>query len=172
MKNNAINTIHNLIDYQITNLLSSEVKLKNSLQKWVGDANSIQLKTILQKYIEFVDEHIKSIGDFIIDEQISSVSVSDPSMGAFINQTDEYLSYCTNADIKDACLLACIQNINHYKISIYGTATAFANLLELGKYATIFHEAEINEKHIDDRLSQLAKYEINVKAKSPIALPK
>jgi hypothetical protein len=39
------------------------------------------------------------------------------------------------------------------------------------KPATVFHEAEINEKQIDDRLSQLAKYEINVKAKAPIILP-
>ncbi len=33
--------------------------------------------------------------------------------------------------------------------------------------ATIFYEAEVSEKQIDDRLSQLAEYEINVKAKSP-----
>ena len=37
--------------------------------------------------------------------------------------------------------------------------------------AVIFHEAEINEKQIDDRLSQLAEFEINVKAKAPIVLP-
>lgn len=172
MENNTINTIHNLIDYQITNFLSSEVALKNSLRKWIGEANSMQFKTVLRKYMQTVDQHIKTIGDFINDEQKLSVSVRDPIMEAFISQTDECLSYCTNAEIKDAGLLACIQNINHYKISTYGTATAFADLLELGKYATIFHEAEINEKHIDDRLSQLANYEINIKAKSPISLPK
>jgi hypothetical protein len=32
------------------------------------------------------------------------------------------------------------------------------------------HEAEVNEKQIDDRLSQLAEHEINIKAKAPIAL--
>ena len=75
------------------------------------------------------------------------------------------------AEVKDACLLACIQAINHYKISSYGTAAAFAIALGMEKAAAVFHEAEINEKHIDDRLSQLAEYEVNTKAKTPILLP-
>ena len=37
-------------------------------------------------------------------------------------------------------------------------------------HAAIFHKAEINEKQIDDRLSQLAEHEINIKAKAPIEL--
>jgi len=39
------------------------------------------------------------------------------------------------------------------------------------KSGIVFHEAEINEKQIDDRLSQLAEHEINVEAKSPLVLP-
>jgi len=172
MENNTINTIHNLIDYQISKFLSTEVELKNTLPKWINEASSLQLKTVLQKYIGFINQHIKAIEDFITEEQIVMVPSSDPIMLAFINQTDECLSYCKNAEIKDACLLASIQGINHYKISIYGTASSFADLLELTKFAAILHEADINEKHIDDRLTQLAKYEINNKAKSPIAMPK
>jgi ferritin-like metal-binding protein YciE len=170
MESNTINTIHNLIDFQISQFLSAEVELKNVLPKWITGANSLQLKTVLQKYIEFINQHIKAIEDFITEEQIAMVPSNDPIMLAFIRQTDECLSYCKNAEIKDACLLASIQGINHYKISIYGTTSTFADLLELRKFATILHEADINEKHIDDRLTQLAKYEINNKAKSPIAI--
>jgi ferritin-like metal-binding protein YciE len=100
------------------------------------------------------------------------LSVSNPIMLAFIKETDECLASCTNAAIKDACILACIQEINHYKISFYGTGAEFSTLLELEKSANMFREAEVNEKHIDDHLSQLAKYEINKKAKSPLSLPK
>jgi hypothetical protein len=42
--------------------------------------------------------------------------------------------------------------------------------LNLEKFASVFHEAEINEKQIDDRLSQLAEHEINARAKAPILL--
>jgi len=42
---------------------------------------------------------------------------------------------------------------------------------EKEKAAELFHEAEANEKQIDDRLTQLAEHEINVKAKTPAVLP-
>ncbi|MBS1527817.1 MAG: DUF892 family protein, partial [Bacteroidetes bacterium] len=85
---------------------------------------------------------------------------------------NERLSNCANPQVRDACLLASIQSINHFKISTYGTAAAFAEALDMGKMSAIFHELEINEKHIDDRLSQLAEYEINGRAKATIILPK
>lgn len=171
MENNAISTLHNLIDYDISKFLCAEIELKNCLPKWIDQANSFQLKTTLQKYLEFVGQHVSGVENFIADEQMSMVPVSDPVMLAFIADTNECLSYCTNTEVKDACLLARVQRINHYKICTYGTASAFAVLLELEKYSNIFREAEVNEKHIDDRLSQLAAYEINNKAKSPIGLP-
>ena len=34
------------------------------------------------------------------------------------------------------------------------------------KQAAVFHEAEVKEKQIDDRLSQLAEHEINIKART------
>ena len=104
------------------------------------------------------------------EENINSLSLTNRVMHAFIEEAEEKLSGCTDAEVKDACLLACIQAINHFKISTDGTAAAFANTLGMEKQASVFHEAEINEKQIDDRLSQLAEHEINVKAKAPIVL--
>jgi ferritin-like metal-binding protein YciE len=63
-----------------------------------------------------------------------------------------------------------VQGINHFKISIYGTSAAFAKTLNLEKAAAMFHEMEVNEKQIDDRLSQLAEHEINGKANAPFAI--
>jgi ferritin-like metal-binding protein YciE len=91
-------------------------------------------------------------------------------MNAFIEEAEEKLNSCTDTEVRDACLLACIQGINHYKISTYGTAAAFANALEMEKQAVIFHEIEVSEKQIDDRLSQLALHEINNNARAPIAI--
>lgn len=172
MEKPIINTLHNLLDYDVSKFISAEVELKNRLPIWISEANSLQLKNILEKYLEFVSQHLKRIDEFIQEEQIGVLSIDNPIMLAFIKETDEYLASCTNAAIKDACLLACIQAINHYKIYFYGTGAAFSTLLELEKSAVMFREAEINEKHIDDHLSQLALYEINKNAKSPISLPK
>jgi ferritin-like metal-binding protein YciE len=166
-----ITTLHDLLDDDARKFTSAEIQLKNSLTQWIEKAGSLKLKTVLQKYQQLVLEHVRKMEDFIEAEEIKSLSLINRVMQAFIKETDEKLSNCTDAEVKDACLLACIQAINHYKISIYGTAAAFANTLGMEKYAAVFHESEINEKQIDDRLTQLAEHEINIKAKAPIILP-
>lgn len=167
----TIATLHQLLDYNAGTFTSAEVQLKKSLSHWINTAESVQLKTVLQKYLDFLDQHVQKMEQFFEEEHINSLSVTNRLMQVFIEETENKLLLCTDAEVKDACLLACVQAINHFKISNYGTAAAFANALGMEKQAAIFHEAEIKEKQIDDRLSQLAEYEVNNKAKTPISIP-
>lgn len=169
--NHNITTLHNLLDYDVLKFARAEIQLKNSLPEWINIAGSLQLKTVLQKYFDFVQQHIQKIEAFFKEEQISSLNLTNRIMQAFIEEANEKLSNCADSEVRDACLLASVQAINHFKISTYGTAAAFANALGMEKQAAIFHEAEVKEKQIDDRLSQLAEHEINRKAKTPIVLP-
>jgi ferritin-like metal-binding protein YciE len=167
----TITTLHDLLDADARRFTSAEIQLKMSLPAWISKAGSLKLKTVLQKYLDFVQKHVQSLEGFFEEEKISSLSLKNRVMQAFIDEVDDKLSACTDVEVKDACLLACIQTINHFKISTYGTAAAFAKALGMEKQAAVFHEAEVNEKQIDDRLSQLAEHEINIKAKTPIVLP-
>jgi ferritin-like metal-binding protein YciE len=169
--NQTISTLHNLLDYDARKFTSAEIQLKTSLPDWISKAGSLKLKAVLQKYLDFVQQHVLKMESFFEEEKISSFSLVNRVMKAFIEEAEEKLNSCTDPEVKDACLLACIQAINHFKISTYGTAAAFANTLGIKNHAAIFHEAEVNEKQIDDRLSQLAEHEINARAKAPIFLP-
>ena len=46
---------------------------------------------------------------------------------------------------------------------------AFAGAVGLEKAGLMFHQAELDEKEIDERLSYLAEHELNRKAMSPAA---
>jgi ferritin-like metal-binding protein YciE len=168
--NQTISTLHHLLDYDARKFTSAEIQLKNSLPGWIAKAASLKLKTVLQKYLDFVEKHVQNMEGFFEKENISSLCVTNRVMQAFIEEANEKQNACTDAEVKDACLLACIQAINHFKISMYGTAAAFANALDMEKQAAVFYEAEVSEKKNDDRLSQLAQFEINMKAKTPIAI--
>lgn len=169
--NPTITTLHNLLDYDARKFTSAEIQLKKSLPEWINTAASVKLKTVLQKYLDYISQHVQKMEGFYEEEKINSLSLNNRVMQSYIEEAAEKLTICADTEIKDACLLACIQAINHFKISAYGTAAAFANALGMEKQAAIFHEAEVNEKQIDDRLSQLAEHEINSKARSPIVLP-
>jgi ferritin-like metal-binding protein YciE len=167
----TVTNLHDLLVNDARRFTSAEVELKNMLPEWINKAGSIKLKAVLQKYADFVQAHIQKLEAFFEVEKIGSLHLTNRIMLSFIDDANEKIADCTDAEIRDVCLLACIQGINHFKISMYGTAAAFANTLGLEKPAAIFHEAEINEKQIDDRLSQLAEHEVNRKAIAPIVLP-
>ena len=165
---NKIASLHQLLDHDMARFYSGEIALGKVMNEWIEVARAPKLKQVLQRYAGFVQEHIIRLDEFITAEKIPVIDLSNKVMEALIGEVREQLSSCADAEVKDACLLSCIQRINHFKISGYGTAAAFANTLEMRKQATIFHQSEVNEKQIDDRLSQLAEFDINLKAKTAI----
>ncbi len=174
MKTNdvTLTNLQELLDFEASKFTAAEVHLKNTLPEWINKTSNVKLKGVLEKYLDLIEEHVQKLEDFFKDEHILAVSMNNKVLNALAEDTDEKLELCTDPDLKDACLLSSIQGINHFKISAYGTAAAFSNTLGLPKYGGIFHEIEVNEKQIDDRLSQLAEHEINMKAKAPHLLPK
>jgi ferritin-like metal-binding protein YciE len=166
----TIKTLKDLLHYDAQNLISAEVQLEKVMPEWINKCNSFKLKTVLHKYLEIIDNNVLHFSNFLEEESINSVAWHNWIMQAFIDETEEKLNFCKSETIKDASLLASVQRINHFKISAYGTAAAFANALGMEQAATTFHTAEIKEKQIDDRLSQLADHEINREAKSTILL--
>lgn len=166
----GIHGLHTLLDYDARKFIIAEIMLKNKLPEWINIAGSLALKSVIQKYQDFIKGHIEQLEAFIEAEDITSLSLDNRIMKAFIEEAEEKLETCRDLAVKDACLLAAIQVINHYKISTYGTAAAFAKALGMEKQSSVFHVAEINEKHIDDRLSQLAEHEININARAPFVL--
>lgn len=166
----SITNLRSLLDYNTKLLSNAELQLENNLPGWISKVSSLQLKAVLQKYADFVQQHIKSMGNFQYAERLNSMPLTSRVMQVLVEDTSASLSQCADSEVKDACLLADIQAINHFKIWAYGTASAFARALDLDQAASVLHEAEINEKQIDDRLSQLAEYDINIRAKAPVVL--
>lgn len=165
-----INSLQDLLDLNTSQFSSAEIELKRKLLEWANIASSMQLKMIMKKYISFTSQHLQRMDTFLEQEKILSVNSSNPIMLAFIKLIDEKLEACKNPEIKDACVLAGVQSICHFKISSYGTAAAYAKLIGQEEFARVFYESEVNEKHIDDELTQLASYEINTNALSPLNL--
>lgn len=171
-KNQVVTTLHDLLHYNARVIIDTEIELKTGLHAWVNKATSVKLKEVLMKYADYIHRHIDKMQNFFTEEKVFPVSPGNRVIKALIEDTDEKMAICSEAELRDACLLASVQEINHYKISLYGTAAAFANTLELKDAGALFHEAEISEKQIDDRLSQLAEHEINPNAKAPILIAK
>jgi len=168
--NQAIVSLHDLLDYNVKKITDAEIQLKNALQGSMGKTINMKLQDILKKYASLIEQHIEKLEMFLVTEKIFPFSPGNKIIQAFIADAEQKLAICVDEGVRDACLLASVQQINHYKISAYGTAAAFANVLKMEDISGVFREADVNEKQIDDRLSQLAEHEINTKAKTTVLL--
>jgi ferritin-like metal-binding protein YciE len=166
----TIKTLHNLADYDAMKLAGAETQLINILPDWIGKAGPVSLKVVLEKYQDYIRQHRQKILDYYKERDSYPFNRTNNIMQAFILETREKLNNCMDIEVRDACLLSCVQGINHYKISMYGTAAAFAKSIGDEKLGKVFYNAEQDEKEIDNSLSKLAKQEINTRARAPIVL--
>lgn len=166
----VISNLNDLLIYDYSKFTDFEQGLKQVLPGWILQANSLKLKTILHRYLYYAEQHLKHVESLVDGKLVRSQTKNGKTVEKLIEDVNDKLSVCVDPVVKDACLLAAIQAINHYKISMYGTAASFANVLGLKKAAKLFYTAEVSEKQIDKRLSELAEQEVNLRAKIPIAL--
>lgn len=167
----VISCLRELLDEDTSRLFSAELQLKNSISGWVSKDSSVSLKILMQEYLDVIEQHIRLLERFGESEKNLPANRVNRIMKVYIEQADEKLAACASPAVKDACLLAAIQGINHFKISVYGTAAAFAGTIGLQSAGLLFHQAELEEKEMDERLSFLAEHELNRKANVPAAIP-
>ena len=155
-------------DQDAERLIGWEIQLKNILPEWINKVDCLKFKTVLRNYFDYVQEHIERLEGVLEDKEMQPLNIKSRFMTTFIEKTREKLSHYSDAQSWDACLLARIQSINHFKTSSYGAAASSARALNAEKYSVVFHDAEVNEKHMNERLSQLAEYDMNAQSITPI----
>ncbi len=134
----TISNLNDLLIYDYSKFTDFEQGLRQVLPGWILQANSLKLKTILQRYLYYAEQHFKQVEGLIERKTSASNGKKAKTVGKMIEEINDKLSVCVDPEVKDACLLAAIQAINHYKISMYGTAASFANALDLKKVAKFF----------------------------------
>ncbi len=136
-------SLDQLLHYDACKFTSAELQLNKSLPQWILKSHSSKLKTILSSYLRYVSDQLRKMEQFLEEENISifNMHVCNRVMEveAFIDETNEKLDNCEDPEVRDACLITCVQEINHYKLSAYGSAAEFARVLAMPKHATIFY---------------------------------
>lgn len=166
-KSENICCLRSLINLNVQEISAGEVMLKGLLPEWVGKENCNSVKLILHDYLDLIETHIEELAIICAREEILSSAANDNIIVSLLPSLEFNLLRCGSPEVKDVYLVAALQIINHVKISLYGSLAAFASSLRLGKAGMFFHQAELDEKNIDDRLSYLAEHILNRSAVDP-----
>jgi hypothetical protein len=93
------------------------------------------------------------------------------AMEGLVKEGDALLKEDMEPAVMDAAIIAAAQKIEHYEISSYGTARAFALQLQLNKVADLLEQTLKEEYEADDLLTTLALSDVNLTAEMPARKP-
>lgn len=164
----TIVSLSDLLALETSRIMEGEKHLAEVLPGWIQQVTSPKLRHILNQYLEYIRHHEQEMVNYFILQCAMPSAGKNRVIKALVEEANEKLGSCADHEIYDACLLASVQEINHFKISVYGTVTAFFNALGESKPAAIFHKAEKDEKRIDEQLSFQADLDINELARAPV----
>lgn len=170
--------LKDLLQHEIEDLYSAEEQIIEALPKMVEKAFSPQLKKVLNEHLKVpkeqktrldkVRELLKRLADkkeekgFL--ERIFGGGTKCKGTEGLIREGEKMMAENMDAKVRDAAIIASAQKIEHYEISGYGTAKAYAVELDLPEVAKLLDKTLQEEYMSDDMLTSLALSKVNIDA--------
>ncbi len=163
------NSFQDLFVEQIEDLYDAENRLTEALPKMAAASNSSQLKQAFESHLRETQGHVSRLESIFRQMNIDPKRETCEAMKGLIAEGDEMVSAKGNPAIKDAALIAAAQRVEHYEMSGYGSARAFALQLGMREAADLLQQTLNEEKAADEKLNRIAESSVNVQASSRTA---
>ncbi len=177
----TIDTLEALLKHELKDLYSAETQIIEALPQMIDTAKNNGLKEALKDHLKVTKTQKQRLDK--MQELLGEEKQATEKRGFFANlfRSDEGEEHCKameglikegnslldedmSAEVMDAAIIAAAQKIEHYEISSYGTARAYALQLQLNQVAKLLEETLNEEYQADDLLSKLALADVNLNA--------
>ena len=160
----AFDSMQDLLVYQLRDIYSAEQQLVKALPKMQEKAATEELATAFRDHLAETENQVARL------EQIFEILGERPggtkckAMEGLIEEAQEILDEDGTESVIDAGIIAAAQRVEHYEVSAYGSAKAFAALLGLSEVVKLLNESQQEETAADKKLSLIATTEVNARA--------
>lgn len=160
----AFETMQDLLIHQLQDIYSAEQMLTKALPKMQDKASTEALVTAFRDHLAETQKQVTRLDRVfqILGERPRGVKCK--AMEGLIEEAQQILDEDGNESVIDAGIIAAAQRVEHYEISAYGSAKAFAALLGLSDVVELLNESQEEETAADKKLSLVATTEVNARA--------
>lgn len=152
-----LDTLHALLAEQVKDLYSAEKQLLKALPRMAKAACEPGLKKALLSHLEETKTHAARLEEIASKLDIKPTGKVCKAMQGLIAEGAEVLEENGEDPVLDAAIIAAAQRVEHYEISAYGTARAFAEQLGKRDIAKVFQATLDEEKAADERLTEVCE---------------
>ena len=163
-----MNSLSNLLAHEIVDLYSAEEQIIEALPLMIEKTQNQDLKKALKEHLKITEQQKKRL-EKVFKQLEKEDGSSEESLGdseclgmkGLIEEGQKIMSEEMEPDVMDAAIIAAAQKIEHYEISSYGTACAYARELELKEIEKQLQQTLDEEYTADDLLTELAVGYVN-----------
>lgn len=148
----------------LKDLYSAEKQLTKALPKMAKAAQSRELRSGFEQHLRQTEHQMQRIEQIFTEIEGAPGGKKCVGMEGLIEEGSEMMKEAGNGDAMDAGLIAAAQKVEHYEISAYGTARAWAKKLGYRQAAQLLGKTLEEEALTDEKLTQLAEAFINQEA--------
>ncbi len=160
-----IKNLEELFVDTLKDLYDAETQITKALPKMTEQATSPDLKAGFQEHLEVTHRQRERLERIFTEMKVSPEGKKCVGMQGLIREGSEVMQETADPDVKDAAMIAAAQKIEHYEISGYGTARAYARQLGHENFAKILETTLSEEEMTDKKLTKIAEGHINRQAK-------
>jgi len=152
----TLNTLQDVLQEQLEDMLSAERQLVEALPKLAKAASEDELREAFEHHLEETKGHVKRVEDALGELGASGSSEECKGMKGLIAEGEEMIQKGGDPMASDAALIGAAQRIEHYEIAAYGTARQLAGDAGFDGIKDLMDQTLDEESEADSLLTKLA----------------
>ncbi len=160
-----VKSLDELFVESLRDLYDAEKQIVKAMPKMIKQASSEDLKRGLQDHLDVTNKQIERLDQIFTELKMPSKGKHCMGMEGLLKEGDEEMKEMGDPQVKDAAIIASAQKVEHYEISGYGTARAYARALGHQNIARLLDQTADEEGMADKKLTAIAESHINMQAK-------
>jgi len=160
----TLDSFETLFVDQLQDLYDAEQRLVTALPLMATAAHDPALKAAFQQHLQETKGHVNRLERVFKEVGQSAKAKTCQAMKGLVEEGQEVIDAGGDNAVKDAALIAAAQRVEHYEISAYGTARAFARRLGKQQAVQLLEQTLQEEEKTEKSLTHLAEQSINAQA--------
>jgi ferritin-like metal-binding protein YciE len=149
----TLNTLEEVLIDHLRDLYDAEKNLVRALPKMAKAADSEELADAFRGHLEETKHHVERLEQVFELLGQKARAKSCKAIRGLIEEGGEAIS--DEGALADLAIIAAAQKVEHYEISAYGTAKAWAEKLDQNEVAELLDQTLQEEKAADSKLTQV-----------------
>ena len=150
-------SFRHLLAEQLSDIHSAETQISEALPKLIESASDDELKDALSMHLDETRDQIMRLERVFEELGESPSGKVCVGMKGLLEEGEEATHKRVTGTLRDALIIAGAQRVEHYEISAYGTAIAWAKQLDLDDVVDLLDESLDEEAAADEKLTSIAE---------------